>query len=257
MAKTKQAIEAVQGTQAGKPYWAFMLPLLDAVSIIKEIDETDVAPEKRAQRKLTPSRAKNVGAYVMENRDTYILPAITVTIKGEAKFSKAKGSLTVGPKASYYPNDGQTRLAGIRMVAQQLSTVLAEAEPSEPEAKKQWKQQQKDAKAALAFLASETIAVTAYPWESVKVNQQRFTDINKNSSKPNSAISMLFDHRDPVAGMARMICSTVLDGKVELTKSSVGRASGFLFSINAVRKAVLNLGEPDHQRARRGPEPCD
>ena len=108
---------------------------------------------------------------------------------------------------------------------------------------KQWKQQQKDAKAALAFLESETIAVTAYPWQSVKVNQQRFTDINKNSSKPNSAISMLFDHRDPITGMARIICSTVLNGKVELTKSSVGRASGFLFSINAVRKAVSNLGE--------------
>lgn len=62
---------AVKGIQAGSEYYITMVPCDILVKLFK-IDNADVLPEYRAQRKLNTMRIPEIKDYVLENRNSYV-----------------------------------------------------------------------------------------------------------------------------------------------------------------------------------------
>jgi DNA sulfur modification protein DndB len=231
MKSVTHSIPAIEGVQAGSKYYTAMLTLRETYDLIPRIDETDVVPDKRRQRQFSVPRAKKIIEYLKENREEYTLPAVTISIDGKCTYERKKLSFE---NAKCYPNDGQHRLGAIRIMIDDLLAICSDEE---------LKEQHKDAENELKWFDVETIAATIYIGGGIAVAQQRFSDINKNASRPNTAISLLFDHRDPVTGVAKLIASEVFEGRVEMTKASVSKNDGRLFTINGIAKSVQALAD--------------
>lgn len=120
MAEYTHTFPAVRGHQAGKPCYIAMCPLR-LVPKIFVFNETDVAPDLRAQRKLNIARVPEIASYLIENPRDYTLSAITASIDGAIVFEPQSdtglgqniGTLSIPMDAQILINDGQHRRAAI------------------------------------------------------------------------------------------------------------------------------------------------
>ncbi|CAH2802664.1 MAG: unnamed protein product [uncultured Caballeronia sp.] len=141
-------------------------------------DEEAVPAHLRAQRVLNERCAEDIGVYVTENPDDYVLPAITASVSSEISFEPIAvavagaagriGLLHIPMDATLLINDGQHRRRGIEHAIAKRPT-----------------------------LREETITVTIFFDQGLERSQQIFADINGKQVKPSSAINALYDRRDP------------------------------------------------------------
>lgn len=212
---------AVQGIQAGRAYYVAQVPYRFLVRLFKA-DEEDVPPELRAQRRLNETRAARIGEYITGNPDEYVLPAITVSVSEAMRFEAVEvggikdrlGVLQIPMEAALLINDGQHRRAGVERALQ--------ANPR---------------------LKNETIGVVFFFDEGLARAQQMFADINTKMVKPNSAINALYDQRDPFNRFTLDLLKRVplIDRVTDKENASVGAKSAKLWSLVAVKKALLRL----------------
>lgn len=112
---------AVAGVQAGRSYYAAQVPYGVLVKLFTFDDEDVVPAHLRAQRVLNERRAEDIGVYVAENPDNYVLPAITASVSSEMSFEPLAvagaagriGLLHIPVEATLLINDGQHRRRGI------------------------------------------------------------------------------------------------------------------------------------------------
>jgi DNA sulfur modification protein DndB len=211
---------AVRGIQAGREYYVAMCPL----SIVHKLflfTDAGLEPELRAQRQLNRGRLPELIRYLVDNRDSYVFSAITASIDGEVNFTPAGsgevdqiGVLRVPMAARIIINDGQHRQAAIQ-------SALAEA----PE------------------LADETIAVVLFHDRGLERCQQMFADLNRYAVRPSRSLSVLYDHRDDQALLAKLVLSQLpeLGALVEMEKSSLSPRSKPLFTLSALYTATATL----------------
>lgn len=211
---------AVRGIQAGREYYVAMCPL----SIVHKLflfTDAALEPELRAQRQLNRGRLPEMIRYLVENKESYVFSAITASIDGEAKFTPATGAesdqlgvLRVPMSSRIIINDGQHRQAAIQ-------SALSDA----PE------------------LADETIAVVLFHDRGLERCQQMFADLNRYAVRPSRSLSVLYDHRDDQALLAKLVLSqlTELGDLVELEKSSLSPRSKPLFTLSALYTATAAL----------------
>ncbi|MBE6625083.1 MAG: DGQHR domain-containing protein [Ruminococcaceae bacterium] len=152
----KYQFPAVKGKQAGKEYYICMIPL-GLLSKIFIIENGDVAPEHRAQRKLNESRIPEISNYILENRESYVFSALAASVDGEMHFvpynsNSNIGVLEIDMGASFLINDGQHRKAAIDAAIEEDET-----------------------------LKDETISVVLYKDNGLTRSQQMFTDLNKHA----------------------------------------------------------------------------
>lgn len=209
---------ALRGTQAGKEYYVAMCPL-KLLPRIFLFAENSLPPELRAQRVLNVSRIPDITRYIIENRHDYAFSAITASIDGEVRFEAAEmrdgtsdiGRLVIPMSARFIINDGQHRRAAIEEALKEL-----------PE------------------LEDETIAVVFYVDAGLHRSQQLFADLNKHAIRPTQSLGILYDYRDPLAGLARQLAGQVIcfKGLTEMEKTTISNRSTKLFTLSGIYYAT-------------------
>lgn len=216
------AFPAIRGVQAGREYFVSMCPLR-LIPKLFQFDDEELQPELRAQRTLNRARIPEIARYIIENSNSYTFSAITASIDGEVSFEPvsqgntnifAMGTLTVPMEAKFIINDGQHRRAAIEQALQ-----------TAPE------------------LGDETIAVVFFVDRGLQRCQQMFADLNRYAVKPSASLSILYDHRNETAKVAKHLCLTspVFKNLVETERSTLSARSRKLFTLSALHFATQEL----------------
>jgi DNA sulfur modification protein DndB len=218
----KFSFPAIRGIQAKREYYLIMCPLRLIPRLFVFDEEGEIPPEMRAQRVLNRARVPEIARYVIENPYGYIFSAITASIDGEVHFepisekgaARNLGTLVVPMKARFIVNDGQHRRAA-----------LEEALKQRPE------------------LADETISVVLFVDTGLKRSQQMFADLNKHAVRPTKSLGILYDHRDPMATLARNLIDrvSVFKGMTDTEKTSISNRSIKLFTLSSIYQATQAL----------------
>jgi DNA sulfur modification protein DndB len=215
---------AIRGVQAGHEYYVTMCPLR-IIPRLFLFNEEELPPEMRAQRSLNKSRVPEMARYIVENPDSYIFSALTASVNAEVQFeslegatgpSERIGTLTIPMSATFVINDGQHRRAAIQQA-------LAE----NPE------------------LGDETIAIVMFIDIGLGRCQQMFADLNRYAIRPAPSIGVLYDHRDPMAELTRMVVmeTPFLRDVTDMEGSSLSQRSRKLFTLSSLHTANISLFE--------------
>jgi DNA sulfur modification protein DndB len=198
-------------------------------------NEEELPPEMRAQRSLNKNRVPEMARYNVENPDSYVFSALTASVNAEVRFeplllgggpTERVGTLTIPMSATFVINDGQHRRAAIQQA-------LAE----NPD------------------LGDETIAIVMFIDIGLDRCQQMFADLNRYAIRPAPSIGVLYDHRDPAAGLTRMVVmgTSFLRDVTDMENSSLAQRSRKLFTLSAIHTATGSLLEdikPDSMAER-------
>lgn len=224
---------AIRGIQAGREFYVSMCPLRLLPKLFL-FNEAELVPELRAQRLLNRARLPEIARYISEHRDSYVFSAITASVDADVRFAAASsgsdlgmiGSLHIPMSARFIINDGQHRRAAIEMALR-----------DSPE------------------LADESIAVVFFLDRGLERCQQMFADLNRYAIRPSRSLSVLYDHRDEKARLAKLVLEQLVDFKslVEMEKSSLSVGSKKLFTLSALCTATtalvanLDLGDEEDE----------
>lgn len=212
---------ALRGTQAGTEFYVAMCPmrLLPKLFVF---DEDEVPPELRAQRTLNRHRVPEIANYLINNRTSYVVSALTASVDQSVTFTpitKGRGPDTVGMlelpmDARLLINDGQHRRAAVE-----------EAISECPE------------------LRNDHVPVIFFVDRGLKRSQQMFADLNKHATRPSDSLSTLYDQRDPSSELARYLAFTVdgFRGMTEMERSSLSNRSTKLFTLSSIKSASRTL----------------
>ena len=212
---------ALRGIQAGKEYYVVMCPL-KLIPRIFLYDEEALSPELRAQRTLNKARIPEISRYIVENPKSYTFSALTASIDGDIIFEPLEnqginrnvGHLKIPMGARFLINDGQHRRAA-----------LESALRAKPE------------------LGDETITVVFFIDTGLRRSQQMFADLNKHAVRPTKSLGILYDHREPLAELARnlVIDVPIFNGLTEMGKTTISNRSTKLFTLSSIYQANLSL----------------
>lgn len=204
---------AIRCEQGGRVQYMMSAPM----SMLKRILAFDAAGDvmSRSQRELNVSRAKKITRYLTEGYDAggnYLLPTLIGNIDGEVIFREAAGvkgglgTLSIPMDADIRLFDGQHRSRGI------IDFITARRD------------------------STDMITLLLTVGLSLETRQQFFSDINNNASKPATAISMAYNHKDPLNELIRHIASTVpaLQERVDFEHNVVPAKSELLISFKAL-----------------------
>lgn len=201
-------------------------------------DEEELVPELRAQRTLNKNRVPEISRYILENRRDYVFSALTASIDAEVRFEPIGegeegtrvGTLHVPMSAKFIINDGQHRRAAIDLALKE-----------NPE------------------LGHESIAVVFFLDIGLERTQQMFADLNRYAVRPSKSIGVLYDHRDELAKITKLIVlrSKLFRDAVEMERSTLAIRSRKLFTLSAIYSGTKALLGRDAQgtiddRAKRG-----
>lgn len=220
---------AIRGVQAGREYYSFMCPLEYLISIFAKSDE-ELPPEMSSQRMLNKGRIPAMTRYVVENRHDYVFSSLTASVSGNVEFLPISetppidtkiGSLTVPMNATFVVNDGQHRLAALKKALRESPD-----------------------------LKYETISIVLFIDQGLTKSQQMFADLNRYAVKPTKSLSILYDHRDPLAKLSYDQTKKIsyFKGMVEMEKPSISNRSKKLFTLSSIYQAngkLLNKKEGD------------
>lgn len=215
------AFPAIRGVQAQREYYVSMCPLRLLPKIFL-FDDEELVPELRAQRTLNKARIPDMARYILDNPLDYTFSAITASVDAEVRFDpvgsgreeQRVGVLRIPMSARFVINDGQHRRAAIEMAIRE-----------NPD------------------LADESIAVVFFLDVGLERCQQMFADLNRHAIRPSKSIGVLYDHRDDMAKLSRLVVyrSPVFRDVVEMEKSSLSARSRRLFTLSAIYSATSAL----------------
>ncbi|MDP2450754.1 MAG: DNA sulfur modification protein DndB [Polaromonas sp.] len=211
---------AVQGFQAGRPFFIAMCPLR-MVPKLFVFDEEEVPAELRAQRTLNRGRVPAISHYLVAHPSSYVLSALTASVDGQVRFlpfdkekSSSLGILEIPMDAKILINDGQHRRAAIE-----------EAIKESPS------------------LGQDNVPVLFFGDEGLGRSQQMFADLNKYAVRPSYSLSTLYDQRDPSSELARYLAAEcrAFKGLTEMEKSTISNRSVKLFTLSSIKHASRAL----------------
>ncbi|MGE3795236.1 MAG: DNA sulfur modification protein DndB [Dehalococcoidia bacterium] len=212
---------AIRGVQAGREFFVSMCPwrLIPRVFLF---DEDELVPELRAQRVLNRGRLPEIARYIIDNPESYVFSALTASIDGEVRFEVSEqsahaermGLLRVPMTARFVINDGQHRRAAIDLALRERPD-----------------------------LADESIAIVFFLDAGLERSQQMFADLNRYAVRPSTSIGVLYDHRDELAELTRVVVlkSPVFRDLVEMERSTLAKRSRKLFTLSAIYTATKGL----------------
>jgi DNA sulfur modification protein DndB len=214
---------AIRGIQAKREYFVSMCPLR-LIPKLFFFDEEELEPELRAQRTLNKNRIPEMAHYMVSNRDDYVFSALTASIDADITFeplaidteARRIGLLHVPMSARFIINDGQHRRAAIQ-----------EALHEKP------------------GLGDETIAIVLFLDKGLERCQQMFADLNRYAIRPSKSLGVLYDHRDEMAKLAKLVVlkCDAFKNLVEMEKTNLAKRSRRLFTLSAIYAGILALFE--------------
>ena len=89
-------------------------------------------------------------------------------------------------------------------------------------------------------LGDETIAIVMFIDVGLDRCQQMFADLNRYAIRPAKSIGVLYDHRDPMAAISRLVVSQtpLLSDLTEMESSNLAPRSRKLFTLSALHTAT-------------------
>ncbi len=208
---------AIRGVQAGHEYYVTMCPLR-LIPRLFLFDEEELPPEMRAQRTLNKARVPEMARYLVENPGSYVFSALTASVNADVTFESYEtngpgervGTLTIPMSAKFVINDGQHRRAAIQ-----------QALTENPD------------------LGDESIAIVMFLDVGLNRCQQMFADLNRYAIRPSKSIGVLYDHRDEMSAIAKLIVmrSTFFSDLTEMETSNLSARSRKLFTLSALYNA--------------------
>ncbi|MGP3967396.1 DNA sulfur modification protein DndB [Streptomyces sp. 6N223] len=212
---------AIRGIQAGREFYVSMCPLR-LIPKIFLFDEDELAPEVRAQRILNKGRLPALTRYIVDNPDDYVFSALTASVDGDIRFESITdsgvgmraGQVRISMAARFVINDGQHRRAAIEQALKE-----------NPD------------------LGEETIAVVFFHDAGLARCQQMFADLNRHAVRPPRSIGVLYDHRDDLAAIVRLLAmrTPIFKGYVEMENSTLAQRSRKLFTLSSLYYATQSL----------------
>lgn len=210
---------AIRGIQAGREYYVVMCPF-KLIPKLFLFNEEELSPEMRAQRIINKARVPEIAKYIVDNPTEYCFSALTASVDGDIKFAPLSqdelgsnvGKLTIGMSSAFVINDGQHRRAAIE-----------EALKANPGPK----------------FGAEKIVVVLFNDRGLARSQQMFADLNKYAVRPSNSIGVLYDHRDPLAELARHVMTEVrvFGEMIEMEKTTISNRSRKLFTLSSLYSA--------------------
>ncbi|GAB2646783.1 DNA sulfur modification protein DndB [Kribbella swartbergensis] len=209
------AFPAIRGVQAGREYYVTMCPLR-LIPRIFMFDEEELPAEMRAQRTLNKSRVPELTRYLLDNPTNYVFSALTASVDADVQFEPFApgagsgdrvGTLKIPMSAKFVINDGQHRRAGIN-----------EALRDNPE------------------LGDESIAIVMFLDVGLERCQQMFADLNRYAIRPSRSLSVLYDHRDELSAVTRLVVqrSALFNDLTETESNNLSARSRKLFTLSAL-----------------------
>ena len=205
---------AIRGIQAGCEFYTIMVELGELQNFILDVDQS-LAAEERAQRQLNKKRIPAIKKYILDNEDSYVFSALACSVDGSINFlsneiNKNLGVLEISKDCRILINDGQHR-----------KTAIVDALKENPK------------------LANESIPVVIFKDKGLRKSQQMFTDLNKHAVKTSNSISELYDSKDELAEITRVLLQKVefIDKYTDREKDGLSKFSKMLFTFNTFYKA--------------------
>ena len=238
---------AIMGHQAGRTYFTVNVKLAVIADFLEPVDES-CAPEDRAQRVLNERRVPVIADYLLKNRETYILPALTAVAEGTeadvlwepAKPNAKYGRLTVPTAILAHVLDGQHRRAAAAFALLREKELAAEAAKGDGKGKGKGKAREGG---ELSSIGDDTVSVVLYLDPGLAFRQAWFADINGHAQAVSRSLAVTYDNRDPLAVMTRAVINGVplFAGFTEMEKASASGRSTRMFAIGTIRQAVESL----------------
>lgn len=211
---------AIRGRQAGREQYVLFVPMNMLKRILASDNSGDVM--SRSQREHNQVRSRKITNYLTGGHDTkrdWILGTLTGNIDKAVIFNAAEGTkgdvgmLSIPMDADIKLFDGQHRSGGIYG--------YIDARPD----------------------ANDMITLLLTVGLPLETRQQFFSDINNNATKPATAISMAYNHKDPVNDLVRHIASSVraLAMRVDYEHNVVPGKSDLLVSFKALHDATRKM----------------
>lgn len=186
------------------------------------LDGENVPPELRAQRILNRGRVPALARYLVENPKEYVFSAITASVGGEVVFEplgddavgSKLGRVHISADAPRVINDGQHRRAAIERALKERPQ-----------------------------LGKETISVVLFVDSGLERSQQMFADLNRFPIRPTKSLTILYDHRDPLAALVNRLVDEVpvFVGVTEKAKTTISNRSRKLFTLSSIYQATKRL----------------
>ena len=223
-------------------YFSLTLEILDG--LLPQRVEDDVVRE--ANRRLTPSHAKNIQLY-LDEKDDWLLGAMMLGIAKDAvefePYPNEKGETAT-------PNFGEMRILTNRINTMRIfdgqhrrraiQDVLSALAYNEHRADK------------LEALRKSSMTIILYAEDNIKTLRQMFVDASKTKRIESSTVTR-FNRRDPFNLTALRLAdnSRVLKGRVEMERSSVSSSSQCLLAINQLASILKGLEVGNNRRISR------
>ena len=230
-------LDAHRFRQGNRDVYYFTLDLATLDGLLPQrIDDSVV---REANRRLTPSHARNIQQY-LEERDDWILGSLLLGIAPDAvefKPHKDDDGNEISPnfgELRILTNrvntmrifDGQHRRRAIQETLDRLGNDKGQADK-------------------LAELQASSVPIVLYAEDDVRLLRQMFTDASKTKRIEANVVAR-FDKRDPFNRAAMHLAneSKLFGGRVEMNATTVARGSLSLISINQLAQSlrVMNAG---------------
>ena len=210
-------------------YFTLDLATLDGL-LPQRIDDSVV---REANRRLTPSHARNIQQY-LEDRDDWLLGSLLLGIAPDAvefepyqddngnEYSPNFGELRVLTNRANTMRifDGQHRRRAIQDTLDRLGSDGGQADK-------------------LTELQAASVPIVLYAEDDIGALRQMFTDASKTKRIEANVVTR-FDKRDPfnLAAMHLVDASKLFCGRVEMDATTVARGSQELISVNQLAQAL-------------------
>ncbi len=238
-------VPAHQFRQGNRDVYYFTLDLATLDGLLPQrIDDSVV---REANRRLTPSHARNIERY-LEERDDWLLGALLLGIAPDAlefdPYVDDEGN-------EYGPHFGELRILTNRANTMRifdgqhrrraLQDVLDRLGNDEDRADK------------LIDLQQSSVPIVLYAEDNIGALRQMFTDASKTKRIEANVVTR-FDKRDPfnLAAMHLVEESRLFHGRVEMNRTGVPRASSALIAVNQLAQALRVMTVGYRSRVSRG-----
>ncbi len=219
------ALPAMSGVQAGSLFFVAMVRMLELPRLFTRLDPK-APPEKRAQRPLNKARLPRIARYLLDNPRTYTLSGLAGAIDAFPPFVPAAPGAHHG--TLHFPRDTPVSLLDGQHRAMGIALAIEQGRAREKHGTE---------------LVSDSIPVVLFVDIGLERSQQRFADLNRYAVRPNGSLSLLYDHRDPLAGLTRAVVEEVpvLARLTDLEKTSCADGSPRLFTLSAIHAATQEV----------------
>lgn len=254
-------IPAQRFKQGHRTVFAFALNLEQLDSMLPERVDEDVVRD--ANRRLTPSHAKQIEAYLRDH-DDWVLGAILLGIDPDAveftAFEDEEGNpspafgelrISYNQMSAIRLFDGQHRrraiqdvLAGLRDSERDREHLLSQSGSSgvDSDSASELTRQLGELRAKRRSLLKQSVPIVLYEEGDIRALRQMFADAAK--TKPIEAVTRArFDDRDPFNRASYEVAeqSELFRGRIEMERNTVARTSRNLLSFNQLSTVLKTL----------------